>query len=382
MSLSISCPACQRTLRVPETLLGQPVKCPGCSNRFTAPDRGEEPAPPPRQASSNVRATPRPKTPPPKSESEEPRRRDGYSDRPRSRRDRDDDYDDEDNRREPSTRGVKDAWNRVRIGIHLVMIGIWVWLGGTILASLGFLIALIFFGTAVFSMTKSSSNSAVASSAFAFILMILSVGAYYLGVLVELILRLVGYGMCMGAPSLRDSGMKPLAITAFSLSAVQVLFSCANVFVGGVAGFAGSFYNRSRGLPASYDAASTGISGISGLCAIGSFVVFLFFLRSVCNNARARELANKPIAMLIASVCFWVISVLLLVAVFCAGLGMVGSAFQSQSAQNLVAQMGAWAIILGLLFVVVCLVYLGLQVWYISILQKIRDAVASQRRRL
>ncbi len=382
MSLSISCPACQRTLRVPETLLGQSVKCPSCSHRFTAPDQGEEPAPPSRQASSSVRTTPRPKTPPPENEPEEPRRRDRYSDKPRSRRDRDDDFDDEDDRREPSPRGVKDAWNRVRIGINLVMIGIWVWLGGAILACLGIVIAVIFFGTAVFSMAKSSSNSAVASSAFAVVILIASGGAYYLGVLAEFILRLVGYGMCMGAPPLRDSGMKPLAITAFSLSAVQVLFWCANFFVGGVSGFASGFYNRSRGIPATYDAASTGIAGISGLCAIGSFVVFLFFLRSVCNNARARELANKPIALLIASVCFWVISVLLLIGVFCAGIGMVGSAFQSQSAQNLGAQMGAWAIILGILVVLVGLVYFGLQVWYIFILQSIRDAVASQRRRL
>lgn len=45
MSLTISCPSCQRPLRVPENLLGQSVKCPSCGQIFTAPDHLEEPAP-------------------------------------------------------------------------------------------------------------------------------------------------------------------------------------------------------------------------------------------------------------------------------------------------------------------------------------------------
>jgi predicted Zn finger-like uncharacterized protein len=48
MNLTISCPACQRPLRVPEDLLGQAVKCPSCTHVFTAPTPGEAEAPPPR----------------------------------------------------------------------------------------------------------------------------------------------------------------------------------------------------------------------------------------------------------------------------------------------------------------------------------------------
>jgi len=44
MSLTISCPSCQRTLRVPESLLGQAVKCPSCSHTFTAPEQVEDEA--------------------------------------------------------------------------------------------------------------------------------------------------------------------------------------------------------------------------------------------------------------------------------------------------------------------------------------------------
>jgi predicted Zn finger-like uncharacterized protein len=53
MTDTISCPSCQRTLRVPESLLGQLVKCPTCRETFTAalegpPPRREAPPPPPR----------------------------------------------------------------------------------------------------------------------------------------------------------------------------------------------------------------------------------------------------------------------------------------------------------------------------------------------
>lgn len=46
MNCTIGCPSCRRTLRVPEELLGQSVKCPSCSHVFTAPDIAEEKAPP------------------------------------------------------------------------------------------------------------------------------------------------------------------------------------------------------------------------------------------------------------------------------------------------------------------------------------------------
>ncbi len=50
MSITISCPSCNRTLRVPETLLGQAVKCPSCAHTFAAPEQVEEEAPRPAPA--------------------------------------------------------------------------------------------------------------------------------------------------------------------------------------------------------------------------------------------------------------------------------------------------------------------------------------------
>jgi len=82
MSDTVTCPSCQRTLRVPESLLGQLVKCPTCQQTFTASLAGDhngaaEAAPAPKEAPreryEDVPARP-------------PRREDDYDDRPRRRR--------------------------------------------------------------------------------------------------------------------------------------------------------------------------------------------------------------------------------------------------------------------------------------------------------
>ena len=56
MPIQVHCSACQRKLRVPETLVGKQVKCPACGERITIRAEGDEPAPPPPE---------RPKPPPP-----------------------------------------------------------------------------------------------------------------------------------------------------------------------------------------------------------------------------------------------------------------------------------------------------------------------------
>src|SRR5262245_44891387 len=47
MAFKTSCPSCQRPLRVPDQLIGEPVRCPGCGITWTpeVPD-SERPAPP------------------------------------------------------------------------------------------------------------------------------------------------------------------------------------------------------------------------------------------------------------------------------------------------------------------------------------------------
>jgi predicted Zn finger-like uncharacterized protein len=89
MSDTITCPSCQRTLRVPETLLGQLVKCPTCEQTFTAtldaeaapPPRQEAPAPPRERYADEP---PRPRRD--EDDDDRPRRDDDNYDRPRRRR--------------------------------------------------------------------------------------------------------------------------------------------------------------------------------------------------------------------------------------------------------------------------------------------------------
>ena len=97
----VTCPQCERKLKVPESLAGQSVKCPSCGATFTATPMAAEPPPRPRRPPAG------------EDEAEEPparrapaRRRppeDDYEDdedRPRRRRPAyDDDEDDEDDDR-------------------------------------------------------------------------------------------------------------------------------------------------------------------------------------------------------------------------------------------------------------------------------------------
>jgi predicted Zn finger-like uncharacterized protein len=127
MSDTITCPSCQRTLRVPESLRGQLVKCPTCEQTFTAapPD-----APPPRQE-----APPRP--------------RDHYEDEPppprRVRRDEwEDDRDDYDR---PRRRGVEKPGKVQAIAIMTLVGGILAVLGGLGLTLAGGFICCLWPGT-------------------------------------------------------------------------------------------------------------------------------------------------------------------------------------------------------------------------------------------
>ena len=49
MPIQVNCPACARPLRVPDTLIGQRVKCPGCRDQFVAEPSISTPAPPPEE---------------------------------------------------------------------------------------------------------------------------------------------------------------------------------------------------------------------------------------------------------------------------------------------------------------------------------------------
>ncbi len=91
----VSCPDCQRKLRVPNELVGKLVKCPTCGQTFTADPAAQAPPPPP--PSPVEEKAPRTS----KVSRDEDDEDDERSRRPRCalRRDDDDDDDDDDDRR-------------------------------------------------------------------------------------------------------------------------------------------------------------------------------------------------------------------------------------------------------------------------------------------
>lgn len=83
----ITCPKCDRKLRVPDDLLGQAVKCPTCAATFTAAGAAAEPPPPPKPRADSVRR--RPDTYDVETDDDRDDRRDDrddYNDRPSRRR--------------------------------------------------------------------------------------------------------------------------------------------------------------------------------------------------------------------------------------------------------------------------------------------------------
>jgi len=99
----INCPKCERKLRVPDNLLGQPVKCPSCGITFTGgpadeapPEAAPRPMTPPAMPLpplSEPQAAPEPPRPTWDSQPPGPQREPEFA-RSRPLRDRYDDYDD------------------------------------------------------------------------------------------------------------------------------------------------------------------------------------------------------------------------------------------------------------------------------------------------
>jgi predicted Zn finger-like uncharacterized protein len=125
MISTLACPSCQRTLRVPESLLGQAVKCPTCSHIFTAPESVEE--------------APRRPVPVPESPSTYPVQPldDDYDEpRPSQRRvraeDYDEDYDDEPRPSRRRRRGSDRPSKVQAIGIMVLIGGIFATLAGVL----------------------------------------------------------------------------------------------------------------------------------------------------------------------------------------------------------------------------------------------------------
>jgi hypothetical protein len=398
----ITCPDCDRKLRVPDDLIGKKVKCPGCSVMFTAvaggaPPRAARPAPPPqehiedpiedpseerrRRRESVVRRDDYDDRPPRRDDYDDrrPRRRDDdYDDRPRSDR-RDDDYDDYDDYG-PSPRDIREGWQKVCSGLNLNIIGSWIWVGGSIFFALGALIAGLIMGSTLLSVISRAGlgreptrGQATALGAGGIILVITG-GVFALCTLAEIILRVIGYGMCMAVPGLRGTSLKPLAITAFSLAAAEAAFR----LFGCVWGFAGGVTSSGMGGMGLMPMGGNVIGILTELLGLAGLIVFLCFGRSAALKAKDRGLAGSLLTVLIVFAAFFVLKWLVTFGMALVFGISIFSAAASQSLSGVTRSLGTIFAVLMTVSGLMYVAYLGIQIWFIFILQRWRDTV--QRR--
>ena len=123
MPIQLTCPACQRQLRVPDNLVGQMVKCPGCKEAFKAVVEEAPPAVP----------EPPPSRRPP--EDDDRYREEAPPERRVSRRD-DDDLDEDDDRGERRGRRRSRRNLAPHRGTIILVLGILSWVGGTFICGI------------------------------------------------------------------------------------------------------------------------------------------------------------------------------------------------------------------------------------------------------
>jgi predicted Zn finger-like uncharacterized protein len=397
----ISCPECERKLRVPDHLLGKKVKCPGCGTMFTGQGRGAEDtpksksraaAPPEERIEEKPRAGRRPVVPPPEEEYEEdrPRRRrreeEEYDedDRPRARRRQEVEEEDEDYPRsaradayddwdEPgaTSRRARVGWRKVSSGLHLVTISGWIDVALNGFSVIFYVILLV----SVFALVASSSGPQAApapafrpggppppSSAPSGGLAALGIfsclfsALFLIGGLATVVLKSIGYGFCMGVPTTRG-GLKTLAITTFSL------------FIGGLV----------MALPSCL----LGFLVLAAMLLIfASLVVFVFFLRGVALEARDRPLAGRLLTLLIAwgvYIALYFVSMGLLYAygysLIAGSLPGLGGGAGPPNAGAVASGAVTMIYVSLVLMAVMLLAGLGLYVWYVLLVRQTRGVV-------
>jgi hypothetical protein len=398
----ISCPDCGRKLRVPDDLLGKKVKCPGCGVKFVgeADDGLEELDEAPGRSSFSTRSDSsagRRLARRDDDEDDRPRRSrrddDEGDDRPRRSRRRDDDEDeDEDDddryrRRRPEGDPVQ-GWQRVRLGLNLIIFGVWAFVAGIVIYITGSIMLWAFGVASLSSAASSGSPSAASAGAWNTIWtmgagFIILMGITGLLMLAEQGLRVAGEGFCMGVvPPRRATYLRGLAIATFALGAAGVL-----TWYGGFCTGYGNLFLTYGGYS---NVGALGVSalGLSGTIWLAEKYCLLFFLRGTAVSMRREALGRQIVYFMIAAPSVLVLFAMSAFVLACAGgmavvssgSNMFGAQSQSQAnaaAANTAGMAGAWAIAMLTCWGIGFLVWLGLFIWYVVILHQVRSAVSS-----
>lgn len=313
-----------------------------------------------------------------------PRRRryqdDEYDDRRRRPRRYDeydeDEYDDYDDRR---PRQERKAWRGVRTGLNLAVIAGWLQIAmvGVVIIGGGMMLLLV--GGLAFSAAQGAAagrpNNAAAGAAAGMLggacLFLAVVGL--LG-LAEVVLRLLGYGICMQVPSRRGSPARGLCIAAFSCACAATLLNLVGGFMGG---FGSGFSNAGGSTAVAMAAMGFGnfFGWISNLCTLAGWVLWIFFLRCICQDLRNKEVAGRVLTVFIAQMAFGVVATILVVMM----LFVIGftafSVGQANSGASAARAIGGGMIAFMVLMGVVFLGWIGLYIWYVLTMQSVREVV-------
>lgn len=398
----ISCPDCDRKLRVPEDLLGKKVKCPGCGITFTATAGGGKAAPSPAKSSpkpsrpsegieETPRASKRRSTPPPEEEEEErPRRRrreedeEEDDDHPRRGREEDEEQEGEgDDERAPST-SARDAWKKVRLGITLVITSIFVAIGGAIVMQLVFYLILSS-GAGAFTINPRTGALTMGTGMIFFVVLNKLVNYSALG------LDIAGHGLNMSVPPWRGTSLKGLAITTFSLYASTAglmllvdVVSLSTVGMVGMGSLGGSPFPIGGAAGAAPLLLAIGVMFL--LCMLAGWFCFMFLLRGIALAFGKHGLAKTIVSYMITAVSIVAGGVLL----SCIGVMVFGAAMFNMAASagpggpnpQAMGNAGIMGGMLALVFgCIAVLVALAMVVWYIVILFQVRGVIDSYLRR-
>jgi hypothetical protein len=256
MSDLISCPKCERKLRLGDDLLGKAVQCPACGLRFTSPT-----TPPTAIAAFPDAVTVEP------SEMQVVEPAVTFADEPVEER-----YADP---------AEQKAWKQVRTGFSLILAAIFVLIGLVLIAAFG---TTLMAGAARAAVRNGEQPQAVKDAAASLTgLLILIAG----GGIVAQLLWVSGHGLCMGVP--QRTGARGPAVAAFVLAVGATAFHLLGLFsklaVGGDVNKAQRFL-----LATDSDSAFDLLVVAASLAALAAFLAFLYLtLRALGQQGMARS---------------------------------------------------------------------------------------------
>jgi hypothetical protein len=370
----VSCPdpACGKKLRVPDELMGKKVKCPGCARMFIAGEPGQ-------QSQEKAQETPPeeelPEEKPTRKRSSRlaelrrARRESAYADNEEDDIEEEEDHSqgvttskrrsrrsEDDRVSGPRRRGSRSSWLEARDGINLVMLS-----GYTVLGLCGFVYFLI--GLAIL-----IPHPAVAWVGWLFL---------FAGMVVVLVLALKGYSRCRATPPNGGTTQLLAKIVYFCYLGAFLLsiLACVMAICGGLAGV----FLQSGGLLIGLAILLYVLYAVISLLTLVGWIGWIIYLYAVSRQVEDYGAAQVSLLSTISLSLWW-----LLWAIIPLALQAVVAQGSAGGLPGGAAGVGGGMLgflIGGLVALTVYLAYsllgLSLYVWYLFVLQRVRDALTS-----